>query len=168
MHLEVLNWKMDLEEPTAASSISQALNKGHQLALRTSELTAVAVLKGEIIVQLPMHLGERVAFQTVRDRVRHQLDDAADDPDLPAVYDYLISAGVGYNSYADDLLDFAGKFVDSKKRRLRFTAFGNANAICEQAQWVRVALIKRAYRKSHATDSAPAQNLVGANVSGIT
>ena len=72
--------EMDLEEPTVAPAISQALNTGHQLALRTSELTAVAVLKGEIIVQLPMHLGERVAFQTVRDRVRHQLDDAADDP----------------------------------------------------------------------------------------
>ena len=92
MHLEVLIWKVDLEEPTAASAISQALSTGHQLALRTSELTAVVVLTGEIIVQLPMHLGERVAFQTVRDRVRRQLDDAVDDPDLPAVYDYLIYA----------------------------------------------------------------------------
>ena len=34
---------------------------------------------------------------------------------MPAVYAYLISAGVGCNSYADDLLDCAGKFVDSKK-----------------------------------------------------
>ena len=96
MHLEVLNWKMDLAEPTAALAITiiQALNKGRQLALRTSGLTAVAVLEGYIIVQLPMHVGERVASQTVRDRVRHQLVDAADDPDLPAVYDYFIAAGV--------------------------------------------------------------------------
>ena len=107
---------MDIEEPTAASSISQALNKGHQLALRTTELTAVAVLTGEIIVQLSKDVGQRVAFQTVRDRVRHQLDDAADDADLPAVFDYLISAGVGYNSYVDDLLDFGSKFVDSPKK----------------------------------------------------
>ena len=38
---------MDAEEPTAASVISQALNKGNKLALRTTELTAVAVLKGD-------------------------------------------------------------------------------------------------------------------------
>ena len=82
----------------------------------------------------------------MRGRVRHQLDDAADDPDLPAVYEYVMCAGVGYNSCADDLLDVSGKFVDSKPRRLRFTAFGNANAMCEQAQWVRVARIKQAYR----------------------
>ena len=41
--LEVLSWRMDLEEPTAASTISRALNNGHQVALRTAELTAVAV-----------------------------------------------------------------------------------------------------------------------------
>ena len=118
-------------------------------------------------MQLSKDVGQRVAFQTVRDRVRHQLDDAADDADLPAVFDYLISAGVGFNSYVDDLLDFGSKFVDSKKRQLRFSAFGSANAICEQAQWVRGAILKRAYRKSQATDSAPAQNLLGDNVSGI-
>ena len=92
---EILSYKMDLEEPTAASVISQALNKGQEVALRTTELTAVAVLKGEIMVQMSRTVGQRVAFQTVRERVRGQLDAAADDPDLPAVFEYLISSGVG-------------------------------------------------------------------------
>ena len=130
--MEVLSWRMDIEEPTAASAISQALNKGHQLALRTTELTAVAVLRGAIILQ-SQNLGQRVVYQTVRERARQQLDDAADDPDLPAVFGYLISAGVGYNSYVDDRLDFGSKFVDSKKRRLRFIVFGAVGTICERA-----------------------------------
>ena len=40
---EQLVWTIDVEEPTAASIISQALNTAQDLALRTSELTAVAV-----------------------------------------------------------------------------------------------------------------------------
>ena len=48
--VEVLSWKMDVEDPKAASIISLALNTGHTLAMRTTELTAVAVLKGEIIL----------------------------------------------------------------------------------------------------------------------
>ena len=92
---ETLSWKIDVEEPTAASVISQALNTGNELALQTTELTAVAVLKGEIIVQMGKDLSQRVAFQTVRDAVRKELGSAADDPDLPNIFDFLINAGVG-------------------------------------------------------------------------
>ena len=144
---ETLGWRMDVEEPTAASVISQALNTGQDVALRTTELTAVAVLKGEIIVQMSKDVGQRVAFQTVRDRVRQQLRHAADDPDLPEVFDFLISLGVGKNSYIDELLEFGSCFVDSKKRQLRFGAFAVARKICIEAPLTRVAVIKRAYRK---------------------
>ena len=147
MTMEILSWRMDKEEPTAASVISQALNKGNEIALRTTELTAISVLKGEIMTQLSAHVGQRVAFQTVRDRVRDQLDTAADDPDFKEIFDYLLAAGVGTNSYIEDLLQFGGQFVDSKKRQLRFAAFANANAICEKAPWTKIAVIKRAYRK---------------------
>ena len=46
---EVLSWQMDVEEPGAALVISIALNKGQEIALRTTELTAVAVLKLSLI-----------------------------------------------------------------------------------------------------------------------
>ena len=147
--------EMDQEEPTAASVISSALNKGHELALRTTELTAVAVLKGEIIVQSSKHVGQRVAFGTVRERVRAQLDSAADDPDLPELFDFLVCAGVGTNSYIEDLLEFGGCFVDSKKRQLRFSAFAVANKICEQAPWSKIAVMKRAYRKKPVNGFCP-------------
>ena len=145
--LAVLSKKIDDEEPTAAAVISAALNRPQTLALKSTELTAVAVLKGEIITQMSMHVGERVAFQTVRERVRDQLDLAADDMDLPEIFGFLITLGVGTNSYIDDLLDFAGKFVNSKFRQLRFSAFGVANAVCAEAPWTKVALIKRTYSK---------------------
>ena len=46
IEVELLSCNMDIEEPSAASIISQSLNIEQELALRTSELTAVAVLKG--------------------------------------------------------------------------------------------------------------------------
>ena len=146
LEAEVLSWKMDVEEPTAASIISQAMNHPAEMAMRTTELTAVAVLKGEILVQMSKDVSQRVAFQTVRDRVRSQLLTAADDPDLPEVFDFLISAGVGKNSYIDHLLEWTSCFVDSKKRQLRFSAFAVINKMCEQAVWSRIAVVKRAYR----------------------
>ena len=60
------------------------------------------------------HVAERVAFQSVRDRTRQQLGSVADDLDLPHVFDFLINAGVGKNSYATNLLDFAQTSVYSK------------------------------------------------------
>ena len=113
--------------------ISQALNKGHELALRTTEFTAVAVLKGEIMVQLSKSVGQRVAFQSVRDCVRVQLDSAADDPELPELFDFLINAGVGNNSYIDNLLEFGGCFVNSKKDSCVLSALAVANRIHQQA-----------------------------------
>jgi hypothetical protein len=144
---EVLSWKMDLEEPTAASIISQSLNKAHEVALRTTELTALSVLRGEIIVQMGKDVSQRVAFQTVKEKVRMQLDAAVDYPDLPELFDFLINAGVGRNTYLQDLFDFASCFVDSKTRQLRFSAFGIANKIHEQAPLTKIAVMKRTYRK---------------------
>ena len=138
---------MDMEEPNAAAIISRAMNIPQQLGMRTTELTAVAVLKGEIIVQMSKDVGQRVAFQTVRDAVRQQLRHAADDPDLPEVFDFLISLGVGKNSYIDELLEFGSCFIDSKKRQLRFGAFAVARKICIEAPLTRIAVIKRTYRQ---------------------
>ena len=65
--------------------------------MRTSELTAVAVLRGEIIIPMSKDVSQTVAYQTVRDRVRIQLGAQAEDPDLPEVFEFLITVGVGVN-----------------------------------------------------------------------
>jgi hypothetical protein len=143
---EMLSWKMDLEEPEAASVISQALNEPQSMSMRTTELTAISVLKGEIMFQMA-GVSQHVAFQTVRDRVRHQLATAADDPDLPELFDFLISNGVGKNTYIDQFMEWTGRYVDSKRRQLRFTAWYPVNKMCPEAVWARMAVLKRAYRK---------------------
>ena len=145
-HCEVLSWKMDVEEPGAAAIISAALNQPASCAMRTTELNAIAVLKGEIIFQMGKDISQRVAFSTVRERVRAELHNAADDPDLAEIFDFLISNGVGANEYITSLLDWTAVFVDSTRRQLRFQAFAIVNKMCSEAVWSKMALIKRAYK----------------------
>jgi len=65
--MEVLSWKMYKEEPTACSLISQALNSGHSLALKTSELPALAVLAGTVTRELNSAVADRVSFEGVKE-----------------------------------------------------------------------------------------------------
>ena len=79
--------------------------------------------------------------------MRNQLDTAADDPDLPELFEYLISLGVGKNTYVDDLMAFTQIFVDSKCRQLRYSAFQVPNRMCKNSPWSKIAMMKRCYRK---------------------
>ena len=74
LDMEVLSWKMLVEEPTAASLISQALNKAHSMALRTSELTALNVLTGAVALASESAAAGEVCFESVREKVRAELD----------------------------------------------------------------------------------------------
>ena len=111
---EVLSWKMAEEEPTAAAVISGALNKCSDLAMRTTERSALYTLKGQIIKaaktqelnQTAVAAGQLVAYAKVFEACHVELDNAADDLDLPDLFDFLVGLGVGVNSYCDDLQAF--------------------------------------------------------------
>ena len=140
----VLSWKMDVEEPTAASVISAALNKCSDFAMRTTEWSALYTLRGGIIAASGP-LAQRVAFASVVERARMELDSAAEDPDLDKLFDFLISIGVGVNTFFDDLANFQQVLINSKSRQLRFSAFGVVNKLPDKFPRVKIAVIKRAY-----------------------
>lgn len=147
LQVEILSWKMQLEEPTAASKISQALNKGHTRALETTELTAIAVLSGAAIAQAQGTANE-VQYETVKEKVRGELDLFVDDPDFIELYEFVINLGAGRNTFIGALLEWASKFVDPKQRKLRLSAFSEVNRIPIWAPRTKVAVVQRAYRKT--------------------
>ena len=128
LDMEILNWKIQIEEPTAARMISQALNKGHTRALETTELTAMAVLSGATMAQ-KKGLANEVQFESSKEKVRAELDVFVDDPDFIALYDFVINPGCNVNTFIPGLLDWASKFVNSKQRKLRLAAFYEANKV---------------------------------------
>ena len=142
---QILSWKMDVEEPDAAEIISTAENEVNTVAMRTTEIQAIKVLRGEIIIQMSKDVGQQVCFQTVRNRVDMRLGLAVADPDLQELFTFLISNGVGMNTYIDDFLEWAQAAVNPKKRQLRFVAFTPINKMAN-APASRIAVAKRAYR----------------------
>jgi hypothetical protein len=143
--VEVLSYKMDVEEPQAASLICQALQAGNEVAMRTSEITALSYLKGEILINRK-NLGF-VEYNTVREKLRERIDYFVDDPDFPELFTFVTNLGVGTNDYVEQLMDYLNTYVNSKVRQLRLAAFKNVNLIDIEYPRIKVALIKRAYRK---------------------
>jgi len=154
LEVEVLSWKMVQEVPQAASLISQALNKGHQLALQTTEITALAVLSGAISM-LESAVADSVAFETAQAKVRSQLDSFVDDPDFVHLFEFVVNMGAHRSPFIPQLLDFAAKYVDPKKRQLRLVAFAEVNKLPLAAPRSKIAVLMRAYRKEPSRGFCP-------------
>ena len=144
--MEVLSWKLTVEEPGGASLISQALNTGSGLALRTTELTALSVLSGECALQRRSRGGDTVVFEEVKAAVRSKLDVFVDEAEFQGLFDFVVNLGAMENPFIPDLLDFASRFVDQKQRQLRLGAFVEANKVNMHFPRVKIAMLKRAYR----------------------
>ena len=91
--IEILSWKIQKEEPLACSKISQALNKGHQLGLKTHEMTAIRVLNGTIGMALEKQAANEVMFETVKERVRAELDMWVDEPEFIELFEFILNQG---------------------------------------------------------------------------
>ena len=147
LSMEVLSWKMCIEEPTAGSMISNALNNAQNMALRTSELTAMSVLTGAVTLQFESAVAGEVAFESVREKVRGELDMYVDMPGFIDLFDFVVNIGANMNSFIAQLLEFGSKFVDPKQRQLSLQAFAEVNKLPLESPTARVAMIMRAYRK---------------------
>ena len=88
-----MSWKMLVEEPTAASLISQALNKANSMALRTSELTALNVLTGAVALASESAVAGEVCFESVREKVRAELDMYVDLPGFIDLFEFVVNMG---------------------------------------------------------------------------
>ena len=70
-------------------------------------MTALAVLNGTVGMELQSRLAKEVSFETVKEKVRHELDLWADDPDLIELFDYVISLGATKNTFVSGLCEWA-------------------------------------------------------------
>ena len=147
LSMEVLSWKLYAEEPDACSLISQALNRGHAHALKTTEITAMAALAGACAKELESSVAGKIVFETVQRKVRNELAEYADDPEFIDLFDFVVNVGVMDAPFMPHLLEFAKHFVDSKKRQVRLQAFAIANKIPNACPWTKIAVIMRCYRQ---------------------
>ena len=163
--METLSWKMLVEEPEAASLISQALNKGQGAALRTSELTALAVLTGAVTLLAEGNKAREVEYKTIQEKVRAQLDVYVDEPEFIEMFECVIGLGAGQNGYMKELLEFGARFVNSEFRQLRLCAFTAVNKMPARCPRAKLAVLKRAYRKKPVYGYCPSPEFAWAKFS---
>ena len=149
LEMETLSWKIYKEEPQACSKISYAINNGNQLALRTTELTAMKVVSGEISLAMSSAVAEDMLFESIKAKVRHQLDFLVGEPDFIERYAYIINLGGSKQTYVPNLLRYLEIYLEESERRLRPQAFSVSDKLGGPAgntfPRTRVAQIKRAY-----------------------
>ena len=148
LEMEVLSWKMYTEEPEACHAISQALNKGQELALKTSLFTAVAALTGAIDFEMQKQMANSIVYEQIVAKLRNELRQYVDEPEFVDLFEFVVQLGASKAPFIPHLLAFGSKFVDSKVRQLRLQAFAEANKLPHDCPWVKIALILRSLRKT--------------------
>ena len=145
--VEVLSWKINVEEPGACAVISAALNSANQVALRTTEITAISVLSGECALQSSVACSDSIDFLKVKAACRSTLDCFVDEPEFQELFSFVINLGADTGPFIRELLDFGSRFVDQKQRQLRLQAFVEINKVSNHCPRTKIAALKRAYHK---------------------
>ena len=150
LKMEVLSWRLTQEEPQGASQISQALNMGNEIAMATSEATALAVLSETVTFalqnqQMTQKLAWSVAFEAVKDSVEIELQEYVNREAFVDLFEYVMNMGANNAPFIPKLVDFTSIWVNSETRRLPLTAFREANKIANEYPLTKIAIIQRAY-----------------------
>ena len=139
---KVLSHKIDIEEPSAASAISAAANKGQDVAMQEHEWTAISTLNG-LAIPANSNYSEAVVWSMFLDRATDVLGlEAVKHPLFKHVIRLVHQLGGNTRSYITDLVQFGETMVDSKKRRSSFKLYETACELPIDVPSVKVALIK--------------------------
>ena len=145
--VEVLSWKINVEEPGACVLISNALNSASEMALRTTELTAMSVLSGECALHSNAMNSHKIDYETIKARLQLRIPGFVAEPEFPDFFECIINLGAHKNSFIPELLRFGSRFVNQKHRQLRLQAFTETNKVHINCPRTKIAMLKRAYRK---------------------
>jgi hypothetical protein len=148
--MEVLSWKLTQEEPQGCSQISQALNTGNEIAMATSEATALATLSETVTFALKnSQLTERalraVAYDAVKASVAVELKEFVNKESFMDMFEYVMNQGANAAPFIPALVAFMSVWVNSERKRLPLSAFREANKISNEFPRTKLALIQRCY-----------------------
>lgn len=117
---EMLDSRIDTEEPDGALIISLALNKKNEAGMKTSHTEIMKTLVG---LCKPGPQGE-VPFEPVRDKMIGYYGSAVDHPDFFHAFQLVLDAGGHQSPFMADMHEFTVVHVNPKLRKMRFEAYG--------------------------------------------
>ena len=116
---EMLDPRIDSEEPDGALIISLALNKKNEAGMKTSHTEVMKTLVG---LCKPGPQGE-VPFEPIRDKMIGYYGSAVDHPDFYHAFQLVLDAGGAQSPFMADMHEFTVVHVNPKLRKLRFEAY---------------------------------------------
>ena len=118
--VEVLSCKIVTEEPGGCALIANALNRTNEVVLRTTELTAVAVLSGQCALQSNALNSNSIDFEAIKKRVNLQIPDFVAEPEFKEFFDCIINLGADKATFIPELLGFGPHLsTQSTGRRIK-------------------------------------------------
>ena len=148
LSVEVLSWKILLEESGAAELISAALNDPQTQGLATHEMESLTCLVNVVHEeQARSDVAGCVSYQQVLASYRRTMPGAVAEPILKEMFDFVIDLGGKKGGFVQRLFEYERRFVDHKKRRLPPQAWASVNALAANLPRTKVALLMRAYSK---------------------
>ena len=159
LEMEILSYKIYLEEPFACIAISNALNRANKVALKTTELHALSTLTGAVGV---CALAGELNYNSIKESVRTVLAEFVDDPEFITLFDFVCKVGADQQTYLPDFLRFTSKCVSSQHRRLRLATCALLNQL-QCGPLTKMALCKRSLKAKPGPDlycPAPEQELL--------
>ena len=127
--VEVLHWKIVVEEPGACALISNALNESSSMALRTTELTALSMLSGECALRSNVINSNKVDFEIIKKRLQLSIPTFVAEPEFQDFFECAINLGASESSFILELIRLGSKRVNQKHRQLRLQAFVETNKV---------------------------------------
>ena len=141
---EMLGWQMELEEPSAASIISVALNKKSEAAMKTSH-TEIMNCLGDLCNPRPGNY--EVPWVQIRDKMVELYGPAVDHPDFFQAFRLLLDLGGRESPHVLDLREFVSCRVNAKVRKMRFEAYPLVTGYPPDVPKLKVASLKWAYKQ---------------------
>ena len=113
---ELLNPRMDIEEPGAALIISIALNKKNEIAMQTAHTEVMHTLVK--LCKTDPYSGA-VAFEPIRDKMLELYGSTIDHPDFHHAIRVVMDSGGSESPHMKDMQDFTYVHVNPRLRKLR-------------------------------------------------
>ena len=151
LDMEILSYKIYVEEPTACILISNALNNANKVALKTTTIAALSVLTGAVGIASTTG---KLNFDVIKCNLRATLDDMVDDPDFIHMFDFVVKMGADQNTYLPDFFKFTSKCVSSQFRQLRLQTFDVLTKL-EAGPLSKIAFAKRSLRMKPVSTMCP-------------
>ena len=158
--VEVLSWKIFLEEPGGAELISAALNDPQTQGLHIHEMEALNCLVNVVYEEharsaVSGHAG-CVSYPQVLAQCKKTMPGVVAQAQFKDMFEFVINIGGKTAGFVQRLFKYERRFVDHKKRRLPPQAWGCVNSLAPMLPRTKVALLMRAYSKDPAKGFCPA------------